>query len=83
MKKYDIFGGIKGEDTQFEKGLEFPTYADALSYAEYFAYDIYYLNPKRDILDIMKEEDVNEDIAEIIFLTEMIASVNYSAVEVE
>jgi hypothetical protein len=81
--KYNIFAGIKGEETHFEKGLEFATFAQALSYAEYWAYDLYYLNPKLDILEIMKEVGVNEDVAEILFINQMVNSVEFSAEEAD
>ena len=83
MKKFDIFAGLKEDEIEFEKGLEFPSYEDALRYAEYLAYDLYYLNPKRDILEIELAEGVSEDRAQIIFITEMIDSVSYTAREAE
>lgn len=81
--KFDIFYGIKGEDTQFEKGVEFDSLDNALEHAKELAYELYYTNPKRDILDIADEEGVDEDTAGIIFDLEMMSNTSYSARESE
>lgn len=82
MKKFNVFVGIENEDVQFEKNLEFPNYEEAMKYAELWAYEIYYMNPKLDILEIMRELDVTEDVATILFIKQMTESINYSVEEV-
>lgn len=62
---------------------KFKSKENALKHARQTAEELYYLNPKRDILDIMKDEnDIDEDTAKIIFQFEMIQNIKYQAEEI-
>lgn len=79
--KFNIYAGLKGQ-TEFIEEVEVDSKEIALKIAEYHAYDVYYINPPKDVMDIMRDEDVNEDIAHILFITKMVNSVDYRVEEV-
>lgn len=57
-----------------EEAIECKSVEEALEFAEDFAYDFYYQNPDRDLLEIQRDEKVDEDTAQLIFMKEMFES---------
>lgn len=84
MKKFNIYAGMQSEhfNLHVERGIELETVEEALKWAEDFAYDLYYFNPNRDILEIIKEDNVSEDVAEFRFMNEMFSNVIYFVKEI-
>lgn len=80
--KYKIFASIKGTEIEFTDTLDFKNDEEALQYASECAYELYYLNPIKDILEIEKEQNVNEDLANMLFILQMLSKVSYSIKEV-
>lgn len=84
MKKFNIYAGMESEqfNLHVERGVELETVEEALEWAEDFGYDLYYMNPNRDILEIAKEDNVSEDEAELIFIKEMTTKVIFFVKEI-
>jgi|SRR6185312_3848069 len=68
-KEYEIYAGIGSTDNDVEliDKVEFDSFEEALEFAEYSAFGLYNFNPTRDIFEIMKEDNVNEEEAMEIF----------------
>lgn len=82
-KEYEIYAGIGNSDTDVELVTKsvFNSDKEARDYAEYEAFGIYNFNPKRDIFEIMKEDNVDEDEALAIFKREAEESIISFAIE--
>lgn len=73
MKRFNICAGIKKEtglELQELRNLRFETVEEALTEAEDFAKEIYYLNPTQDILEL-QAEGLNEVTAKLVFERDM------------
>lgn len=84
MKKFNFYAGLKQEHYHLEAltDVMLPSLFDAFEFARDYATCRYYQNPERDILEIMKREDVKEDKAHMIFLKEMYDSIIFHFEEV-
>lgn len=84
-KEYQIYAGIGStdDDVEFIESAVFDSDKEARDYAELCALGLYNLNPKRDVFEIMKEENVNEQEAFEIFKKEASESVVFFALEIE
>jgi hypothetical protein len=82
--QYSILASVSTENhTPHITIKDFETHLEADNYARELAEELYYLNPKRDILEILKEEeDIDEDTARIVFKLEMFRNINYSAKQI-
>lgn len=82
MPKFKLHFGIK-VDGQFKMGEvveEHPDLHTAHKEARAYAEDLYMQNPIRDVNDILKQEnDVEEDVAFILFKLDMIRNTSYFA----
>jgi len=83
LKTFEIYVSFKDENFSYTDVLEFKDEKSALDYARESAYEYYYLSPRRDVMDIIKEDNVSDDIAFLTFEDEMKEVVNYSVKEVE
>lgn len=84
-KDYHIYAGIGStdDDVEFIETVTLDSDLEARDYAELCALGLYNLNPKRDVVQIMEEEDVDEDKAFEIFKKEARESVVFFALEIE
>ncbi|PGO60748.1 hypothetical protein [Priestia megaterium] len=81
--KFKLYAGMRSEEYNLHMiEIEGVQLNEAMEEAEDFAYEIYYLNPDRDVLEIMKQDRVHEDKAMEIFLKEMQNSVIYHMEEI-
>jgi hypothetical protein len=78
MKKFNLYASMESHEWNLTRmGFDSETLEEAKKEAEEFAYELYYLNPDRDVMEIMMLEDVDEDRAMEIFTEEMKKKVIY------
>ena len=84
MPKFNLYYGIEQEQYNLHSvmGAEFASVLEAKKEARAYAEDLYMQNPVRDIIDIEKEEGVDEDIARIQFNLDMIKKTIYHVDEI-
>jgi len=84
-KEYEIYAGIGStdDDVEFIDRIVLDSDIEARDYAEMCAFGLYNFNPKRDIFEIMNEENVSEEEALEIFKREAMESVVFFALEYE
>lgn len=84
MQKFNFYAGLEQEQYHLEemKGVMLESLSMAYEFARYYATGRYYQNPKRDILEIMEQDKVDEDKAHNIFLKEMYDSIIFHFEEV-
>lgn len=83
--KFRLFFEAKAKDdfiTEVVDNVDFDDVESARSYAKDLAYSIYYMNPVRDILEIMAELKVNEEKAHAIFMQDIEFNTNSYVEEV-
>lgn len=84
MPKFNLYYGVEREQFNLhaEQGVELPSLNDAKQEARAYAEDLYMQNPKNDILELMKEKNVDELIAKFHFNLEMTRSVVFHIEEI-
>lgn len=84
MRKFNFYAGVKKHQYNLESliGLEFETIEEAREVSIDFAKDLYYLDPERDVMEIMEQDKVTEEEAHRIFLQEMYESVIFHFEEI-
>lgn len=84
MNTYNIYVGIEQENFKWhvENNVKLKNDADAIEYAKDFAKELYQMNPTRDVLEILNEENVDEDVAYLIFKSEAILKSTYHVTKV-
>lgn len=84
MKKFNFYAGLEQEQYHLEeiKGVMLESLSSARAFARDYATCRYYQSPKRDILEIMEQDKVDEDKAHNIFVKEMYDSIVFHFEEV-
>lgn len=78
MGKFRLYAGMRSEGYNLHmREVEDLPLNEAMEEAEDLAYEIYCLNPDRDVMEIMKQDKVREDEAFAIFWFELEARVVY------
>jgi hypothetical protein len=84
-KEYHIYAGIgtTDDDVEFIETITLDSDLEARNYAELCALSLYNIRPKRTVLQIMEEDDINEDDAYLTFQKEAKESIIFFALEFE
>lgn len=84
MRRFNLVAGIAHESFKlhYVKDVLFKTTEDALKEAREFAEELYYLNPKRDIVEISREnKGALDDDMLFMFKLEMFRQISWSVEE--
>lgn len=78
MARFRLYAGMQSEGYNLHTiDVECDSLKDAKRESKEYGYEIYYLNPDRDVMEIIAQEKVPEDYAFKIFYAELESKVIY------